>query len=214
VVPVVAGVVLPVPVESVLPVVPPEPVTPVVPLVPEVPVVPVVPVAPVPVVPVPLVSPVVPVAPVPVVLPVVPIAPVPVVPVPVAPVPVSPVVPVLPVVPVVPLVPDVELGEVADVSPVVLAVSFFLQAPSIEASRAAVSRIFGALVIAFIIKLLVHVYLVPKSPGEAVENNGASSVLAMNLYSETSVAQRILCSLAKTLGNRRNTRPHSVHEFD
>jgi hypothetical protein len=209
VVPVVAGVAVPVPVDSGLAVVPPAPVTPVVP---------VAPVAPVPVVPVALVPLVSPVVPVPVVLPVVPIAPVPVVPVPVAPVPVSPVVPVLPVVPVVPLVPDVELGEVADVSPVVVvvvvAVSFFLQAPSIEASRAAVSRIFGALVIAFMIKLLVHVYLVPCAPGEAVEKHGASSVLTMNLYSETSVAQRILCSLAKTFGNRRNTRPHSVHEFD
>jgi hypothetical protein len=203
VVPVVAGVAVPVPVDSGLAVVPPAPVTPVVP---------VAPVAPVPVALVPLVSPVVPV---PVVLPVVPIAPVPV---PVAPVPVSPVVPVLPVVPVVPLVPEVELGEVADVSPVVVvvvvAVSFFLHAPSIEASRAAVSRIFGALVIAFMIKLLVHVYLVPCAPGEAVEKHGASSVSTMNLYSETSVAQRILCSLAKTFGNRRNTRPHSVHEFD
>jgi hypothetical protein len=85
---------------------------------------------------------------------------VPVVPVPVAPVPVSPVVPVAPVpVPVVPaapvlpvpLVPEVLLGAVADVSPVpvVLVVSFFLQAARL-AIRAAANRIFDALLRAFI----------------------------------------------------------------
>jgi hypothetical protein len=118
-----------------------------VPVVPDVPV-PVVPVAPVPVVPV---------APVPVaagsivVGGVVVVAgsvmvPVPVVPVPVAPVPVSPVVPVA---------PEVLLGVVAEVSGVVVVVSvagsFLRQAPSREANTAAVSRIFGALVSAFIV---------------------------------------------------------------
>jgi hypothetical protein len=88
------------------------------------------------------------------------VVPVPVVPVPVAPVPVSPVVPVAPVpVPVVPaapvlpvpLVPEVLLGAVADVSPapVVLVVSFFLQAARL-AIRAAANRIFDALLRAFI----------------------------------------------------------------
>lgn len=119
-------------------------------------VVPVVPVVPVPVVPVAPV-PVVPVAPVPVaagsivVGGVVVVAgsvmvPVPVVPVPVAPVPVSPVVPVA---------PEVLLGVVAEVSGVVVVVSvagsFLRQAPSREANTAAVSRIFGALVSAFIV---------------------------------------------------------------
>jgi hypothetical protein len=61
--------------------------------------------------------------------------------------PVSPVVPVPPV----PLVPDVLLGAVADVSPVpvVLVVSFFLQAARL-AIRAAANRIFDALLSAFI----------------------------------------------------------------
>jgi hypothetical protein len=72
--------------------------------------------------------------------PVVPVAPVPVVPVPAA-----------PVVPVVPLVPELLLGAVADVSPVpvVLVVSFFLQAARL-AIRAAANRIFDALLRAFI----------------------------------------------------------------
>jgi hypothetical protein len=93
-------------------------------------------VVPVPVAPVP-VSPVVPVAGG--VVPVAPVAPVPVA--------VSPAAPVLPV----PLVPDVLLGAVADVSPVpvVLVVSFFLQAARL-AIRAAANRIFDALLRAFI----------------------------------------------------------------
>jgi hypothetical protein len=86
----------------------------------------------------------VPVAPVPVspVVPVVPVAPVPVVP--------APVVPAAPVLPV-PLVPEELLGAVADVSPVpvVLVVSFFLQAARL-AIRAAANRIFDALFRAFI----------------------------------------------------------------
>jgi hypothetical protein len=80
----------------------------------------------------------------------VPVAPVPVSPVvPVAPVPV-PVVPAAPVLPV-PLVPEVLLGAVADVSPVpvVLVVSFFLQAARL-AIRAAANKIFDALLRAFI----------------------------------------------------------------
>jgi hypothetical protein len=67
---------------------------------------------------------------------------------------VSPVVPVPPVVPPeVPEVPDVLLGAVADVSPLPPAVSFFLQAPSMprEAIKAAVTRILGAMVNAFIV---------------------------------------------------------------
>jgi len=125
-------------------------------------VVPVVPVAPVvPLVPdAPLASPAVPVAPV------VPLVPISVVPVPVVPVPVAPV----PVSPMVPVAPEVLLGTVAEVSAgtVVVAASSFLQAPSRVASTAAVSRIFGALVIAFIFKLLVYVYLVPQFPGGAL----------------------------------------------
>jgi hypothetical protein len=57
----------------------------------------------------------------------------------------------VPVVPVVPLVPELLLGAVADVSPVpvVLVVSFFLQAARL-AIRAAANRIFDALLRAFI----------------------------------------------------------------
>jgi hypothetical protein len=93
-----------------------------------------------------------------------PVVPVPAAPVPVAPVPVSPVVPVPPVVPpVVPLVPEVLLGAVAAGSVVVLVGSVFLQAPSTPrlAIKAAVSRNLGAFECAFIVLLLVHVYLVP-----------------------------------------------------
>jgi hypothetical protein len=69
-------------------------------------------------------------------------------------VPVAPLVPLVvpvPVVPDVPLVPEVLLGVVADVSPVVAGVvSLRLQAPSMVDSKAAASRIFGALASAFI----------------------------------------------------------------
>jgi hypothetical protein len=97
-------------------------------------------------------------------VPVVPVAPVPVV---------SPVVPVplvAPVVPVVPLEPELLLGAVADVSPVpvVLVGSVFLQAARLAISAAA-NRIFDALLRAFICLLLVHVYRLPPSPGEALE---------------------------------------------
>jgi hypothetical protein len=65
-------------------------------------------------------------------------------------VPVVPVAPVLPVLPV-PLVPELPLGAVAEVSPapVVLVVSFFLQAARL-AIRAAANRTFDALLRAFI----------------------------------------------------------------
>jgi hypothetical protein len=114
----------------------------------------------------------------------------------------------VPVVPVVPLVPEVA-GAVVVVSPggAMAAVSLFLQAPSMAAMTAAVRMIFDVAEIAFIVLLLVHVYLVPLQPAK-LPTGGQQRLVshAMNLMATQEGTIRE--------PTQRDTRPRSVHEFD